>query len=234
MNIDLITLVYFSPTKTTMKILEGIAAGIGVERVERLDLTTPESAAQKYPRFHETLAVIGVPVYGGRVPLDAVDRLRKIRADGVPAVIVVVYGNRAFEDALLELKDISSEVGFRPIAGGAFIGEHSFSNPDTPIAAGRPDAEDLAKTREFGRMIWEKMTSPKGGVSAVPPLTVPGDFPYKERPQPARIVPVTLETLCTTCGTCAEVCPTAAVTVDGRVVTDADAEKVLPVKGNLH
>ena len=79
--------------------------------------------------------------------------MRRVKGDGTPAVLVVVYGNREFEDALIELRDLMVEQGFRPVAGAAFIGEHSFSNDATPIALGRPDAEDLVKARAFGEEV---------------------------------------------------------------------------------
>lgn len=65
----------------------------------------------------------------------------------------VMYGNREYEDALLELNNIVVEAGFQPVAGGAFIDEHSFENDSTPIAKGRPDIKDLQKATEFGRTI---------------------------------------------------------------------------------
>ncbi len=206
-----------------MKILEGIADGIGAQTVEHLDLTPPETVSQYYPKIIKTLTLIGVPVYGGRVPAEAVDRLRQVKANDAFSVIVVVYGNRAYEDALLELKNLSLKAGFTPIAGGAFIGEHSFSNQETPIAVRRPDSSDLKKAREFGRMIRKKLDPMQAESGSMPPLTVPGSFPYRERPRPPRIAPITLETLCTTCGTCASVCPTAAITASDVILTNADA-----------
>ncbi len=221
MHTRAVKLVYFSPTGTTRQVVEGIAKGIQGETIERVDLTPPEAKTREFDEFHDELAIIGAPVYGGRIPVDAVHRLRRLKADGTPAVVVVVYGNRAYEDALLELRNLALDAGFRPVAGGAFIGEHSYSNDETPIAAGRPDGEDLRKVMDFGRRIREKIE----GISAledVSPLLVPGNFPYKERGKPSRISSVTHETLCIKCGTCASVCPTAAITVGETVVTDQD------------
>ena len=157
MNFNTIRLVYFSPTKTTQKILEGIAQGTAIGKVEQLDLTPPEAKTPGLDEMQDELVLLGVPVYSGRVPLEAVPRLQRLKANRTPAVIIVVYGNREFEDALLELKDLARESGFIPVAGGAFIGEHSFANDTTPIANGRPDPEDLLKAKEFGMKIQEKM-----------------------------------------------------------------------------
>lgn len=67
---------------------------------------------------------------------------------------VVVYGNRDYEDALLELHDILSENGFVVVAAGAFVARHSIF-PD--VAAGRPDRDDLDRMAEFAervRSVW--------------------------------------------------------------------------------
>ena len=219
MNFNAVRLVYFSPTKTTQKILEGIAQGTKVGTIEHLDLTPPESKTLDLDEMQDELVLLGVPVYAGRVPLEAVPRLRRLKANGIPTVIIVVYGNREFEDALLELKDLTRESGFVPIAGGAFIGEHSYANDTTPIANGRPDTADLIKAREFGWMIREKMKD-IDSIDRVSRLSVPGNSPYKKRKKWAEISPSTRSDLCTLCKTCASVCPVAAITVKETVETD--------------
>jgi ferredoxin len=214
-----VKLVYFSPTRTTQKILEGIARGTEIDTVEHLDLTPPEANTPELDERQDELFILGVPVYSGRVPLEAAARMQRLKANRIPAVIVVVYGNRAFEDALLELKDLARKSGFVPVAGGAFIGEHSFANDDTPIAGGRPDTEDLIKATEFGLKIRRKMND-IDSIDEVPPLEVPGNNPYRKRNKPQEISPSTQEELCTLCKTCASVCPVAAITVESSVETD--------------
>ena len=233
MNIHAAKLIYFSPTHTTRRVLEGIARGIQAPRADHLDLTPPASRTQAWPDIHGELAIVGAPVYGGRIPLDAVHRLRRLKAKDTPAAIVVVYGNRAYEDALLELRDLVLEAGFTPIAAGAFVGEHSFSTDAMPIAHGRPDAQDLAEAAAFGRRIRDKLTG-LHALDELPSLHVPGSVPCRDRGAPARISPDTQGTLCTLCGTCATVCPTAAIAVgtqwrsrgargEDAVVTDPEA-----------
>ena len=222
MNITSLKLVYFSPTQTTKKVVESIAQGFQVDTVEHLDLTSPETIKGGFAELHDELAIIGAPVYGGRVPIDAVHRLRQLKADDTPAVVVVVYGNRAYEDALLELKTLAEEAGFKPVAGGAFIGEHSFAHETLQIANGRPDTEDLKKARAFGAMIRKKLRGIRTR-DDMPPIRVPGNFPYKERSKPSKESAGTRETLCTACGTCAAVCPTGAITVNDTVTTDPGA-----------
>ena len=130
------------------------------------------------------LTIIGVPVYTGRVALEALQRLQQFKAKDAPAVVVAVYGNREYEDALLELQNIAIEAGFTPIAGAVFIGEHSFSTERTPIAQGRPDADDLDRARSFGTMVQKKISNLES-LRNLPPLAVPGMFPTgKEGPAP--------------------------------------------------
>ena len=103
------------------------------------------------------LAIIVVPVYGGRVAPLAMERLQNIRGLDTPTVLVVVYGNRAYEKALMELDAFALPHGLKVIAGATFIGEHSYSTDEHPIAAGRPNDSDLALATEFGKKIIEKI-----------------------------------------------------------------------------
>jgi ferredoxin len=219
MNFNTVKLIYFSPTGTTRKVLTAIAGGMQVDTVKHLDLTPPEARIRPFTEMHAELAVIGAPVYGGRIPTDAKYRLQRIKATNTPAVIVVMYGNREYEDALLELNEIVVETGFRPVAGGAFIGEHSFENDSTPIAKGRPDIKDLQKATQFGRTIREKLMRIKTP-DEIHPLQLPGNFPYRKELQPPNISPITDETLCTKCEACANACPTAAITVSDKILTE--------------
>lgn len=222
MNLDAVNLVYFSPTHTTQRILEGIVQGMGASTVTPMDLTPPHAPHQRVEIDKATLTLIGAPVHSGRLPQVAVERLYRVRGHDTPAVLVVVYGNRAFEDALLELKDVTMARGFIPIAGAAFIGEHSYSTAALPIAMGRPDVADMEKAVAFGQQIratW--LEAPHEFI----PVDVPGAFPYRERnPVPETPpTPITHVDLCTLCGACAAVCPTAAITVGDAVMTQAAA-----------
>jgi len=220
MEIDSVRLVYFSPTETSRRVVQAIAEGTGYTPVNHLDLTPPSSAELQPKIPGNELVIIGAPVYGGRIPVDAVDRLQRLRANDTPAVMVAVYGNRAYEDALLELRDVAVETGFKPVAGGAFLGEHSYSVDEKPIAPGRPDADDIEAARRFGEKIREKVDGLSASVD-FPPLVVPGNFPYKTRGERSNdVAPVTNEEICIKCGRCAEVCPKAAITVGETVETD--------------
>lgn len=218
MEIGSIKTIFFSPTQTTAKIVNRIAQGIQTEFISMIDLTPPDIGSQDVTEIRDELTIIGAPVYAGRVPPEAVRRLRTIKGNDTPAAVVVVYGNREYEDALLELKDIVLKLGFRPIAGAAFIGEHSYSSETIPLSPGRPDDRDMEKAKEFGELIRDKMNRFQA-LDDMPALKLPGNFPYKQWDQPSEIAPVTVEMLCTLCGECASVCPTAAIIVEDSVVT---------------
>lgn len=119
--------IFFSPTGTTRKVLEAITQGLAAGTVENIDLTLARTRSGTIRELDEDLTLIGTPVYAGRVPIQAAEELRRIKTLEAPAVLVVVYGNRAYEDALLELKAIAQEVGFKPLAGAAFVGAFFFN-----------------------------------------------------------------------------------------------------------
>jgi ferredoxin len=218
LEIKKVKLIYFSPTGTTQKILESIAKGVDVEDVEHFNLTLPEGSQRTIPPFSDELVIIGAPVYGGRLPVDAINRFKQLKASKTLAILIVVYGNREFEDALLELKNLAIELGFIPVAGGAFIGEHSFATKDVPIANGRPDSLDVKKAMDFGAQINDKIKALKSPDVQMD-LDIPGRFPYEGGVRSMVVSPVTKEDTCTVCGTCASVCPTAAISINGSVAT---------------
>ncbi|MGM0760907.1 MAG: 4Fe-4S binding protein [Thermodesulfobacteriota bacterium] len=216
-----VDLIYFSPTATTKQVLEYIAQGMAPGNVEHLDLTLPQTETSVRTGSGD-IALLGVPVYGGRVPLLAAKRLGDVHGQGKPAVVVAVYGNRAYEGTLVELQDIASRQGFVPVAAGAFIGEHSFATQDRPIANGRPDEADAAEARAFGVKIQDMLVC-ADSVKDLGSLHVPGAIPDKERPEKKEVAPVADPETCILCGTCAESCPSGAISINEAVQADPSA-----------
>ncbi len=225
MEIEKVRLVYFSPTGTTKTILENLAAGVGVRTVEHFDVTLPGAGQPDFPKMNnKDLLVIGAPVYAGRIPEIAVQRFQKLKSNKSPAVVIVLYGNREIEDALAELVDLATNAGFTPVAGGAFIGEHSFSSETSPIAAGRPDSSDIRIAQEFGREIGDRLKS-TGNLEDIGIPDFPGNRPYRELVQHPPTSPVTENDRCTQCETCISVCPVSAIFLSD--VIDTDKEKCI-------
>lgn len=214
-------LVYFSPTKTTKTVCKEIVKGIEPENIKEIDITTPRNRKEFLQADADDLVVIGVPVYMGRVPALITGWLSAMELHGARTVCVVVYGNRVYEDALLELTDIVRACGGIPVAGGAFIGEHSFSIPETPTAAGRPDLRDLSYAQEFGQKIREKMQVV--GSSAGPSdVQVPGERPYRGDSTLWNVDFIAVNKKCIQCGICAEGCPAGAIDPSDSAVIDTN------------
>lgn len=219
MQLDTIHFIYFSPTHTSRAIGKAIVRGTGISKIIETDLTY--KMPQEPVSVESALCVIAVPVYGGRVAEIAMQRLKQISAKGCAVVPVVIYGNRDYEDALLELTDWTVEHGFVPVAGAAFIGEHSYSRTDRPVAANRPDQEDLQKADQLGKEV-VKYLKTVTNLSHLSVLKVKGNRPYKVKGNKTPQAPVVIEGLCTQCGFCVEICPVGAITAGNEVVSDAD------------
>ena len=220
MEYDSVHLIYFSPTHTSAKIAYAIAEGINAMSCIETDIT--HRAPDTIVNIEKELTVVAVPVYGGRVAETAIQRLRMFRATQSPVIPIVLYGNRDYEDALLELSNMLSDLGFIPVSAGAFVGEHSYSRRNMPIAEGRPDELDLQKAMELGRETVMKLDT---FVSSdyIPKLIVKGHFPYKVKGPSTPQAPVTSDELCTMCEYCIDICPVEAISVqDDKVFSDPE------------
>lgn len=210
MKIQSLKLVCFSPTGTTKAIIEAVAHGINQSTVKLIDITKPNARQQQLQTSENELLVVAVPVYVGRVPALLNEWLHTIKAHNTPTVCIVVYGNREYDDALLELKDILIKCGCIPIACAAYIGEHSFSSSKTPIAENRPDAIDLNHAELFGHKINEKLLSVPS-INHISDINVPGSYPYRGNSKLWIVDFIATSNACTQCGICAEVCPVGAI-----------------------
>ncbi len=214
--------VYFSGTGTTKKMVNHIADKL-VQMLnlpkEEFDFSILENRKFEKVFTNEDLVVFGVPVIAGRVPNVLLKYLDTIKGNGALAVPIVLYGNRNYDDALIELRDILAKDGLKPIAAGAFIGEHSFSKI---LAQGRPDKDDFAIADDFACRIFEKITGKDFDPDKL--IEVKGETPYRYYYKPRdskgvfvdirKVVPKTKKELCDDCKLCAEICPMGSIDHD--------------------
>lgn len=192
--------IIFSPTGGTKKAADMLSQGLSDE-ILTVDLTNSQTDFKQIPLAPEDTAVIAVPSYGGRVPAPARDRILKLKGNHAKAVLLCVYGNRAYDDTLAELSDLAEQSEFRVVAAVAAVAEHSIARR---YAAGRPDAKDQETLRNFAQQIRKKLV-----MGSSQPLSLPGNRPYRKSGGASLIPKITKA--CTQCGLCREKCPVQAI-----------------------
>ena len=237
---------FFSGTGTTEKIVRLVAEEMATAmpasafaKADDIDFTPPEARKKTYTFGEDDILVFGTPVIAGRVPNVLLKFLDTLEGGGALAVPVVLYGNRNYDDALIELRNILESRGFHTVAAAAFIGEHSFSRV---LAAGRPDGEDMARAGDFAKAVAAKIEKLNGTVPG--PIEVRGETPirnyYKPRDRHGehinilKVRPKLDESKCTGCGKCVSACPMGSIkesaqgVVDGICIKCCGCEKKCP------
>ena len=232
MNCELnLRTIYFSATGTSKKVALAISQSIATEFVVE-DITFQSSQNTTYAT--NDLLCVAVPVYGGGVAPVALKRLEAIRGNNTPAVVVVVYGNRNFERAAVQMSDFLAERGFITIAVAAFVGEHSYSTEQYPIAVGRPAEGDINDAKHLGQLVKEKLATgiesvdvsalqcPDSGEENVKAFVefVKG-YQAEQAKNPIKLLPITDEDRCVMCGVCVDVCPMGAIDRENVSVVDS-------------
>lgn len=221
MEIKTVWSVWFSGTGTTQKVATAlsrdIAAGLGTPWKE-FSFNLPAARREALSFGPEDLVVLGVPVYAGRVPNLLLPYIRDmIHGNGALAVPVVLYGNRNFDDGLMELRNVLRDNGFHPVSAGAFVGEHSFSRV---LGAGRPDGQDMALVKELAEQTVGKvkaLTEPPPqaveveGCDPIRPYYTPRDRHGEPIKDFLKAKPVTDPDKCVNCGLCARLCPMGSI-----------------------
>ena len=192
-----VTLYHFSPTGGTKKAGEMFCKALA-DCVKEVDLMKMEAL-----QTDDEVVVFAAPVFAGRIPVVVADKIRTISGMGKKAITVVVYGVRAYDDALLELNDVVKESGFQILASAAVIAQHSIV---ACVGAGRPDAQDEKELQEFAKQVLEKIEQ---GADTV--IEVPGNYPHRDGMK-VSATPISTEE-CGKCGKCASNCPTGAITI---------------------
>ena len=194
----------YSPTGGTLRVMRILNQEFHADR--EIDLTAPVAETELTA---DDLVLIGLPSFGGRIPAGSGDRIRCIHGNGAKAVPVAVYGNRAIDDTLIEMKDLAEECGFRVAGAISAVAEHSIMRH---VAQGRPDADDEQELRSFARQIMTRLEEDRY-------VPVPGKRPYKNFGG-AGMYPVVDG--CVSCGQCAENCPVGAIPLQAPDTTDKD------------
>ncbi|MBQ3543623.1 MAG: 4Fe-4S ferredoxin, partial [Lachnospiraceae bacterium] len=161
---------YFSPTGGTKKVLDILISAWDCEK-EYIDLSDRNNASISISFASNDICVVAVPSFSGRVPQFIIPKLRKIQGKGIRAVLVTAYGNRAFDDTLLELKDTMEGCGFICSCAIAAVTRHSVL---PRYGEGRPDFADIEELKQFSRKCKEIME--KSSLT----VTVPGNRPYRK------------------------------------------------------
>lgn len=190
--------IYFSPTGSTKRVVKLAEKVFKEELMNEIDLC---KQIDKTILWEDDLAIIAVPSYGGRVPQLAVDRLRRIQGNQTKAILVVTYGNRAYDDTLEELYCICEQQGLQVIAAIAAVCEHSIVHE---YAKGRPDNNDTQMLLSFySTILHERNTLKK--------LVMPIHLPWREYHGVS--LKLNTSTACNRCGSCASLCPMKAIDV---------------------
>lgn len=211
MEIKKVTQVHFSPSGTTRKTAEALSESFGLP-VDDADLLHDPSVTRRFGA--DELVIFCLPVFAGRLPEFCPKLLSQFTGSDTPALAVVVYGNRDYEDALLELADLLKSRGFVLAGAAAAVAQHSIF---PAVAAGRPDAADIEKLHSFAASAAEKIRL-SAGPEDLGEFPIPGNHPYRKLTN----VPMhpRATSACIQCGTCASVCPTGAIPLENGRITD--------------
>ncbi|MDO5810600.1 MAG: ferredoxin [Methanobrevibacter sp.] len=201
--------IFFSPSGTTKKVAEIMSGNFSQEK-ENCDLLHFQSEKEL---SNNDIAVVVMPVFAGRLPKTACERLSKIKGNDAKAIAVVNYGNAHVSDALLELVDVLSDNDFNVVAAASTVSHHSIFDG---VAVGRPDDEDISKINDFAVKCIDKIESNESLKA-----DIPGNRPYTDYKQ----LPFTIscdESVCAFCYDCVNVCPENAIPDDDPVATNLD------------
>ena len=202
---------FFSPTGGTQKVTYALMSGFD-EKFVSVDMITKANWDQ-LEFTKDDFAFVSVPSYGGRVPWPAAKMLSSLKGNGCKVALVIVYGNRAIDDTLVELSDILESADFKPIAGIEAVAEHSLI---PAFGKGRPDSDDGEELQNFAKNIKKQLLDGHSSHA----LYFPGNRPYVKFDGVPMKPKATKK--CTSCGLCAKECPANAIPKSNPKLTNKE------------
>lgn len=248
MNITKIRAIYFSGTGNTGRAVITVAQKMSqlLEIPYEAVSINPSSVRKMDFEFSgEELAIVGSPVYAGRIPNLLLPFYQtKLKGNKTPAIAICTYGNRSVDDALMELRNTLQENNFAVIGAGAIVAQHVFAHR---LGQNRPGYGDVKKLNALAKEVVKKVQT----LDAVPeePIHVVGNNPvgpyYTPRDRygyPINIIKVRPKTdrkKCTNCGVCIKMCPMDAIAPDpnqvpGPCIKCGNCFKVCPSKAKYY
>lgn len=202
--------IYFSATDTTSHCVNYICQGLGLKPTSTINLA--DGFDVDFPDFtSEDIVIVAAPVYGGRIPARVAESFARLKGNNAIAIALAVFGNRDYDDALLEISDILNSKNFRIVGSGAFIGQHSIF---TKVGVGRPDLDDEQELLHFGKTCKKAIEENKFGN-----IQVKGNRPYKKIAG-VPVHPKGSQAKCIKCGKCVSSCPVDAISIEKPWETD--------------
>ena len=199
-----VTAVYFSPTGNSRKYAEAAASAIS-ENVEIADVTVMPLELEF---GGDEFVIFSAPVYAGRIPNVTRERFERFKGNGTPCILIATYGNREFDDALLEMADMFTEQGFVIKGAAGVIGRHTYGE----IQVNKPNEDDIEECCQFALKAAESDKK-------WPEFDIPGNRPYRDGMTKGSHHP-TCNDACIKCELCVRACPVQAIEEDCETVTD--------------
>ena len=213
MKMNELKLVYFSPTGRTRKVIMEVARNIDLKSVSH-DFSVYKEKKPVLKFAENDFVLFGIPVYGGRVPSLFAQYLQNVTGKNTPAVLTATYGCREYEPALIELKDLVENNGFKVIGAAAFPAEHSIVET---IGARRPNKADMKVIAEYGVNLNRRLRKEDNFDNI--DIHVPGNRPYRKYSK-NMLFPKADVNSCTECKACARSCPAGAISIKDPKTTD--------------